>query len=470
MSEKVSKASLSDIKFDRANANKGSERGRGMIEASMREFGFADAGTLDRNNTIIGGNKRTEVAGEIELSDEAIIIDVDGTKPVFIRRNDLDLNDPNDDKARKLAYALNRSSEVSLNWDAEQLLADLNAGVDLSALFRDDELDALLAELTPKLEVNDGGGQVDRAEELRQKWSVEAGQLWQLGEHMLICGDCTDAEVVARVMDGEKADCAITSPPYAMQRANQYGGVPTDEYVEWWGKVQACVRSILVDDGSFFVNIKPHTEDGERVLYVFDMVLSMKRQWGWLFVDEFAWVHEGIPGQWSNRLKNRFEPIYQFAKGATLVRHESIKHASKRSGKYAAKDGTTSQGNVGFDGNISEGLALPGNVLEINHGVGRDDNAVHPAKFPVDLPGFFIKAFSDMGDLWYEPFGGSGTTGIACHQLGRRSRMVEISPQYCAVILERFKDIGVTPKLIEHAASDNVSSLVAVGAEGNEVR
>jgi len=147
MTEKISKANLSDIKFDKSNANKGSERGRYMIESSMREFGFADAGTLDRNNVIIGGNKRTEVAGEIALSDEAIIIDVDGTKPVYIRRNDLDLSDPEDDRARKLAYALNRTSEVSMTWNTEQLLADMGAGLDLSGMFREDELDALLAEL-----------------------------------------------------------------------------------------------------------------------------------------------------------------------------------------------------------------------------------------------------------------------------------------------------------------------------------
>jgi hypothetical protein len=134
---------ISDIKFDRANANKGSERGRYAIEASMREFGFADAGTLDKNNAIIGGNKCTEVAGEIGM-DDAIVVDVDGTKPVFIRRNDLDLFSTEDDRARRLAYALNRSQQLSLEWDAEQVLADLNAGMDLSGLFHDFELDRLL--------------------------------------------------------------------------------------------------------------------------------------------------------------------------------------------------------------------------------------------------------------------------------------------------------------------------------------
>ena len=137
---------ISDIKFDRANANKGTERGRYAIEASMREFGFADAGTLDKNNAIIGGNKRTEVAGEIGM-DDAIVIDVDGTKPVFIRRNDLDLFSTEDDRARRLAYALNRSQQLSLDWDAEQVLADINAGVDLSVLFRQDELDEMLGNM-----------------------------------------------------------------------------------------------------------------------------------------------------------------------------------------------------------------------------------------------------------------------------------------------------------------------------------
>jgi hypothetical protein len=155
----ANKVGLDSIKFDRANANKGTVRGRGMIESSIREFGFADAGTLDKNNVIIGGNKRTEVAGEIGM-DEAIIIDVDGTKPVFIRRPDMDLSDPEDDKARRLAYILNRSSEVSLAWDAEVLLADLNAGVDFKGIFDTDELDALLAGLVaPDFQPVDGSEQ-----------------------------------------------------------------------------------------------------------------------------------------------------------------------------------------------------------------------------------------------------------------------------------------------------------------------
>ncbi len=132
--------------------------------------------------------------------------------------------------------------------------------------------------------------QIDRAEELREKWGVQPGDLWQLGEHRLICGDCTDAAVVARVMGGEKANGCFTSPPYAMQRAAIYGGVPVDQYVDWWEAVQSNVRSSLEEDGSFFINIKAHTEDKQRSLYVVDLVVAMVRRWGWKFAEEFCWL------------------------------------------------------------------------------------------------------------------------------------------------------------------------------------
>jgi hypothetical protein len=92
--EKISRIRLEEILFDENNANEGTERGRYMVEESIRRFGFADAGTLDKNNKLLNGEKRTEVASEISLSDDAIILDVDGTRPVYLRRKDLDLDDP----------------------------------------------------------------------------------------------------------------------------------------------------------------------------------------------------------------------------------------------------------------------------------------------------------------------------------------------------------------------------------------
>ena len=138
----------------------------------------------------------------------------DGKQIVAVQRTDLDIDSV---EGRGLAYADNRVGELSLDWDAEQVLADLNAGMDLSALWKQDELDELIADLQPKGTEGDTEPQIDRAEELRQKWGVEPGQLWQLGEHRLICGDCTDAAVVARVMGEDSViDLLTTDPPFAI--------------------------------------------------------------------------------------------------------------------------------------------------------------------------------------------------------------------------------------------------------------
>lgn len=134
---------------DRHNANKGTERGRYLVETSLREVGAGRSIVADRNGEVIAGNKTleawTEIGGEIE------VVRTDGKKLIVVQRDDLDLSDDTG-LARKLAYYDNRAGEVGLEWDAEQLLADLNGGLDLSAMFHDDELDALIAGMAEEQE------------------------------------------------------------------------------------------------------------------------------------------------------------------------------------------------------------------------------------------------------------------------------------------------------------------------------
>ena len=130
------------IQPDRKNANKGTERGRYMVEASLRETGAGRSILLDKDGRIIAGNKTFEAASDIGLP--VRVVETDGTELVAVKRTDLDLDDDTG-TARKLAYYDNRASEISLSWDAEQMLADLGAGLDLSAMFRQDELDELIA-------------------------------------------------------------------------------------------------------------------------------------------------------------------------------------------------------------------------------------------------------------------------------------------------------------------------------------
>ena len=132
----------SGIKPDVKNANKGTERGRYMVEASLRETGAGRSILLDKDGRIIAGNKTFEAASDIGLP--VRVVETDGTELVAVKRTDLDLDDDTG-TARKLAYYDNRAAQVGLDWDAEQMLADLGAGLDLSAMFRQDELDALIA-------------------------------------------------------------------------------------------------------------------------------------------------------------------------------------------------------------------------------------------------------------------------------------------------------------------------------------
>ncbi|MGA2268798.1 MAG: DNA methyltransferase [Bryobacteraceae bacterium] len=128
------------------------------------------------------------------------------------------------------------------------------------------------------------------------------GDIWTIGRHRIICGDCRDSGTVARLLDGARANVVITSPPYATQReydpASGFKPVPPEEYSDWFRDVAANIAAILAADGSYFLNIKEHADDGERSLYVKDLVIAHRRQRGWRFVDEFCWrkTDNGVPG------------------------------------------------------------------------------------------------------------------------------------------------------------------------------
>jgi hypothetical protein len=137
---------LSDLTPDARNANKGTERGRYMIEQSLRKLGAGRSIVLDKNGRIIAGNKTAETAGEIGL-DDVVIVRTHGDKLVAVLREDLDL-DADDGRARELAYADNRTGQVSLDFDPAMIAADLAAGLDLSDWWQDFELQGMLDDVT----------------------------------------------------------------------------------------------------------------------------------------------------------------------------------------------------------------------------------------------------------------------------------------------------------------------------------
>jgi hypothetical protein len=139
-------APLTDLTPDDRNANAGTERGRAMVEESLRRYGAGRSILVDRNGNIIAGNTTHEAAIDIGLTD-AVIVKTDGRRLVVVQRTDLDIDSP---AGRALAVADNRTSEVGLSWDAEVLGAlAADDAVDLSALFSSVELADLLGADVP---------------------------------------------------------------------------------------------------------------------------------------------------------------------------------------------------------------------------------------------------------------------------------------------------------------------------------
>jgi hypothetical protein len=345
---------IDDLSADPGNLRTHDARSDSGIEASLKRFGPARSIVVDGKGVVRAGNGTLEAARRAGITD-VLVIEPKPGQLVAVRRSDWSPSE-----ATGYAISDNRLTDLS-SFDQDALGATLRAlqdeDFDLDAVgFTDAEVDALFGDAgNDDSEVSeDPGAKVDQAAELQAKWGTEPGQLWLIPsrtspgrDHRLLCGDSAKAEDVARLMDGTCAHGAFTSPPYAEQRKAQYGGTPADRYVEWWDAIQANVRDHLAPDGSFFVNIKSHCEDGERHLYVNDLVAAMKRRFGWLFVDEFCWIREGVPGRWSNRLANGFEPIFHFSLTKDIkFRPDSVAHESERTFSYSPDNRISATGFV----------------------------------------------------------------------------------------------------------------------------
>ena len=138
-------AKITDFQPDKANANVGTQQGRRVLDHSISKLGLGRSILVDKHGNVISGNKAQEVALDLGLED-AIVVKTRGDKMVVVQREDLDLYEG--DTARQLAYADNRAGEMGLDWNIEQIVADLDAGLDLDGIFAEDELSDLLEGLS----------------------------------------------------------------------------------------------------------------------------------------------------------------------------------------------------------------------------------------------------------------------------------------------------------------------------------
>lgn len=412
------------------NPRRISDRAMKGLRASLERFGELGGIVYNkRTGRLVGGHQRVKALAAMGIEDaEVRVVDL----PVA------------EEKAANLA--LNHPG-IGGEWD-EALLAVVLAEVerDLPTAYEELQLDDLIGEAASD-ELAEGLTDPDDVPEPMPDPVTRAGDVWVLGAHRIICGDCRNAEDVATLLAGDRINVGFTSPPYASQRkydeASGFKPIPPDEYVEWFCDVQKNVRASLAEDGSWFVNIKEHCEDGQRHLYVKDLTIAHVRAWAWAFIDELCWERGGVPGRWDNRFKNAWEPVFHFAAGSQVkLRHENVAHASEDVISYDKRNPKTHSGFLSTAaGGRRSGLALPSNVIRVHSNPNQTDTGAvkHTATFPVGLPLFFIKAYSDGGDVVFDPFMGSGTTLIACEQAGRKARGTEISPAYCDLIVNRWQ-------------------------------
>jgi site-specific DNA-methyltransferase (adenine-specific)/site-specific DNA-methyltransferase (cytosine-N4-specific) len=229
-----------------------------------------------------------------------------------------------------------------------------------------------------------------------------------------------DCLIGLKKIETNRVNLFFTSPPYAEQRKKTYGGINEANYINWFLPIAAEIKRALNDTGSFFLNIKEHSGKNGRSLYVFKLVQALCEDLGFILVDTFCWTKNPYPIKVSNKFKNGWETIYHFAKQPDIsIYPESISTPIKRESNERAKKGgklTHSSNGSGFGMTYSKNMSnrkisLPSNHIHINNVVNQySDNRWHPATFPIALPTFFIKGFTQPGDLVVDPFAGSCTT------------------------------------------------------------
>lgn len=297
----------------------------------------------------------------------------------------------------------------------------------------------------------DAEPQIDKADELRVKWGVERGQVWQLGEHRLMCGDSTSAEDVARLMKGERFRAVTTSPPYTDQREYEL------KSFDWLALANGFFAALVPHIGKpadVLVNLGMSHKNGEVDRY-WDVWLEECKRTGWPLYGWYVWDKgSGMPGEWNGRLAPAHEFIFHFNAGRKPAQKwiETTGESAKRgaSGKrFRKKDGSLAE--VTSPDKIGQPFKVPDSVVRIGREMARGIHTqAHPAVFSVEFASFLIQTWSEPGAIVYEPFSGSGTTIIACEQLGRKCRAMEISPAYAAVALQRWADAtGKTPALLD---------------------
>jgi DNA modification methylase len=365
------------------------------VAAAIREFGFRVPICAKSDGTVVDGHLRLKAAKKLGLAEVPVIL----------------ADDLSDAQIKAFRLSVNKVAELA-DWDNDLLALEFDElremGFDLTLTgFDPDEIGALFSE-----EGTEGLTDEDAVPEVPEQPVTVEGDVWLLGRHRLMCGDSTSIDAVERLMDGVKADMVFTSPPYNADAKAGQGDIfnkkksvklyadgysdklPSQEYVDFAASVlETC---FAVTDGFIFWNVSYNAKSR------FEYIQQIYNRLPYL-VEQVCWKKSStIPFKGS--LMRDWEPIYVFSTNKQPV---SVKEVTS-------------------------------NFWQVSNTGAQAEN--HKACFPVELPQRGIGIVAKNTGVIFEPFGGSGTTAIACEKTDRDCYMMELDPKYCDVIINRWQD------------------------------
>ena len=381
---------ISDLIPYANNAREHSEEQVLQIASSIKEFGFNNPVLIDKDNGIIAGHGRLEAAKKLGM-----------TEVPTIRLEHL-----TDTQKKAFILADNRIA-INSTWDTDLLsleLTDIKDDFDLNMLgFNDDEINVL----TNPIE------ELDYEEEEIPEPPVEPktklGDIYQLGNHRLMCGDSTSIDDVDKLMPNEFADLVFTDPPYNVDYSgrgdNNLGKIKNDamsdeQFEEFCRSFFSCYFAKMKPLACIYV-CHPDSQSAPKLAFEKTFAESFKKS------STIIWEKQSAGMGWQD-YRAQHEPIL-----------------------YGWKEG---QGKHNFYGDRTKTTVWK---------IKRDgqQNYVHPTQKPVELPEEAIVNSSKGKDIVLDLFGGSGSTLIACEKTGRQARLMELDPKYCDVIVERWENI-----------------------------
>ena len=386
---KIEQVKVADLKPYEKNARTHPESQIKQIARSIEEFGFNNPILATREGRIIAGHGRVEAAKVLNL-DTVPVVRIEHLSPEQIQ-----------------AYTLaDNQLALTSRWDADALVEEIKElygiGFDLDLLgFDPSELAAML-EVKPEIDES----LLDEVPEVEEVAITKAGDLWELGDHRLLCGDSTRPEDVALLMNGEKAELMFTDPPYGV---DYEGGHFHSGDVNIKRKREKLAADNNAEIYEQFLGVALRFVDGPCYMFFADSKAYPVYK---ALHDNKAEIHALI-------IWHKINATYAALNAQYKQRHEPC--------LYFKPKGST----LRWIGPTNECT-----IWEIKRDAVND---LHPTQKPIDLA---LRGLQNhKADLILDCFGGSGSTLVAAQQLGRKARVLEISPQYCDVIIKRWQKL-----------------------------